>query len=221
MGSSLRIFLMVLFAGVVTSSFAQYSAGFGLSTFHGANIDINRIGFNAFYEQPNSDVRTTYFRASYMFPQKDATTTKIDAIDITVQPQKIDATEIARTSFFSVDGGNRIYFINDYDIGFSIYGGFHLKGILSSSSTEYELPDSVNISDYNATPRDPMYALLISFGVNAGAKYQLPTRGAVNLDFTLDVVSRLYDPPNPNPILGYYVSPLSFSVNLAYRFDWY
>lgn len=218
MGSTLKILVVTLLSSIAISVRAQYSAGFGLSTFHGANIDVNRFGFNAFFEQPNSDVRTTFLRATYMLPQKTRSLTTIDALDIFTQPQKVEATQIAKTSFFSVDGGNRIYFINDYDIGFSIYGGFHLKGIISSFSREYEVPSTVNIEDYNAQPRDPEYSLLVSFGVNAGAKYQLPTRGAINLDFSLDVVSRLYD---PTAILGNEISPLSFSANLSYRFDWY
>ena len=198
--------------------YGQYSAGFGLSSFHGANIDINRYGFNAFYEQPNSDIRTTFYRATYLFPQKNESETEIEALDFGTQPQKVAARQVTKTSFFSVDGGNRIYFINDYDIGFSIYGGFLLRGILSSFSREYIVPDTINAEDYNTNPLPPQYSLLLSFGVNAGAKYQLPMRGAITFDLTLDVVSRLYDPMN---ILGQEISPLSISANVAYRFDWY
>ncbi len=197
---------------------AQYSAGFGLSSFHGANTDINRVGFNAFLEMPNSDVRTSYYRATFLIPQRSESNTQIDALDFGTQPQKIDAREIARTSFFSVDGGQRVYFINDYDIGFAVYGGFHLRGILSSFSREYILPDSIAAEEYDTEPIPREFSLLVSFGANVGVKYQLPTRGALNLDFTLDVVSRIFD---PQFILGQEISPLSFSVNLAYRFDWY
>lgn len=218
MGSGIRILILAVAVSCTSFAFGQYSAGFGLSTFHGANIDINRFGFNAFFEQPNSDVRTTFFRASYMIPQKSESPTEIEAIDFGTQPQKVAARQIAKTSFFSVDGGNRIYFINDYDIGFAVYGGFHLRGILSSFSREYVVPDSINVEEYQTNPLPPQYSLLLSFGVNAGAKYQLPVRGAITLDFTLDVVSRLYD---PQQILGNEISPLSVSMNLAYRFDWY
>jgi hypothetical protein len=218
MGSGIKALILAAVVSCTSVVFGQYSAGFGLSTFHGANIDINRFGFNAFFEQPNSDVRTTFFRATYMIPQKNESPTEIEAIDFGTQPQKVAARQIAKTSFFSVDGGNRIYFVNDYDIGFAVYGGFHLRGILSSFSREYIVLDSVNVEEYQTNPLPPQYSLLLSFGVNAGAKYQLPLRGAITLDFTLDVVSRLYD---PQQILGNEISPLSVSVNLAYRFDWY
>lgn len=218
MGSGIKIIFYALLLSCSAVLHGQYSAGVGLSSFHGANIDINRFGFNVFFEQPNSDVRTTFYRATYMFPQKSESETTIEALDFGTQPQKVDARQIAKTSFFSVDGGNRIYFINDYDIGFAVYGGFHLRGILSSFSREYIVPDTINVEEYNTNPLPPQYSLLLSFGVNTGVKYQLPTRGAVNLDFTLDVVSRLYDPMG---ILGQEISPLSISVNLAYRFDWY
>lgn len=218
MGSKIRGLLFIVAFCSSALVYGQYSAGFGLSSFHGANIDINRFGFNAFFEQPNSDIRTTFFRATYMLPQKNESATQIEALDFGTQPQKVDARQIAKTSFFSVDGGNRIYFLNDYDIGFALYGGFHLRGILSSFSREYIVPDTINVEEYNTNALPPQYSLLISFGVSAGAKYQLPLRGAINLDFTLDVVSRLYDPMG---ILGQEISPLSVSVNLAYRFDWY
>lgn len=218
MGSKIKGLFLVIVFFCSAVAYGQYSAGIGLSTFHGANIDINRFGFNAFFEQPNSDIRTTFFRATYMFPQKNESETQIEALDFGTQPQKVDARQIAKTSFFSVDGGNRIYFLNDYDIGFALYGGFHLRGILSSFSREYIVPDTINVEEYNTNELPPQYSLLISFGVSAGAKYQLPLRGAINLDFTLDVISRLYDPMG---ILGQEISPLSVSVNLAYRFDWY
>tara|TARA_B100000508_G_C11465884_1_gene282572 strand:+ start:57879 stop:58535 length:657 start_codon:yes stop_codon:yes gene_type:complete len=218
MGSRLKLIFSIVALSCSSVIYGQYSAGFGLSSFHGANTEVNRFGFNAFFEQPNSDVRTTFLRATYMFPQKNESATTIEALDFGTQPQIVDARQVAKTSFFSVDGGNRIYFVNDYDIGFAVYGGFHLRGIISSFSREYIVPDTINVEEYNTNPLPPQYSLLLSFGVNAGAKYQLPMRGAITLDFTLDVVSRLYDPAG---ILGNEISPLSFSVNLAYRFDWY
>jgi len=218
MGSKLKTVLLTLTLCCSAMVQAQYSAGFGLTSFHGANIDINRVGFNAFFEQPNSDIRTSYYRATFLIPQKTESNTQIDALDFGTQPQKLDAREIAKTSFFSIDGGQRVYFLNDYDIGFALYGGFHLRGILSSFSREYIVPDTIAVDEYNTQAIPRQYSLLLAFGVNVGAKYQLPTRGAINLDFTLDVVSRLYDPMT---ILGQEISPLSVSVNLAYRFDWY
>jgi hypothetical protein len=224
MENKLKILLLIVFSTLSTVSFGQYSIGGGISTLHGAGIDITRYGINAYYEAPRTEVNTFYIRPTLMLPQKFVSNngsieTTDEAFNQGVSPSVIgDLRTVEKTSYFSLDGGTRIYFINTYDAGFSLYGGGHLKGIISSYSQEIDISGlSIDPNNYKI-PGDKTYALLFSFGGNFGAKYQLPYRGAIVFDLALDLISRLYDPA---VILGNEISPLSLSFNLAYRFDWY
>jgi len=230
MGNKITLLIIsTLFMFVSNSGQAQYSLGGGVSTFHGLNIDINRVGLNGFVEVPKASDMTLLVRAAYMFPEKDTRTADIEAIDFGISPSKAQTDIVAKTSYFAIDGGTRHYFINDYDVGFSIFAGPHIKGILASYSVDYRVPDGLDPNDYktiagNGSPSQsltnlsPQYSLLFAFGGTVGVKYQLPYRGALMFDVGLEIVTQLYD---PSYILGYDISPLSFSFNLGYRFDWY
>jgi hypothetical protein len=217
--------LIVIMLTSANVSIAQYSIGGGLSSFHGVNMPVNRFGFNVFAEVPRTSTNTLFVRATYMLPVKDPRTASVSGKQ-GVTPSIVEADIVAKTSYFAVDGGTRYYFVNDYDIGIGIFAGGHIKGIISSYSAEYRLPGSLNIDDYETsdfpaqplTDLRPQYSLLFAFGGTVGVKYQLPLRGALTLDFGLEVITRLYD---PYAILGNDISPLSFSLNLGYRFDWY
>lgn len=225
MEKKLKIFVLFVFSVISTLSFGQYSIGGGVSTLHGAGIDITRYGLNAYYETPRTEVNTFYIRPTLMLPQKfESNNGSIEVTDEAfnegVSPSVINNLRtVEKTTYFSVDGGTRIYFINTYDAGFSLYGGGHLKGIISNYSQEIDLTGlSIDPDNYMIPGNNKTYALLFSFGGNFGAKYQLPYRGAIVFDLALDLISRLYDPAT---ILGNEISPLSLSFNLAYRFDWY
>lgn len=205
-------------------SIAQYSLGGGISTFHGLNLPIHRFGFNFFAEIPKSPNNTFSIRAVYMLPNKNTNTVWASGKTPAVSPAQIQVTEIGQTSYFAIDGGSRFYFINDYDIGFAVYAGGFIKGILSSYKSTYDMNGDYSKSDYITEDNRPLEgsplarSIFISFGGSVGIKYQLPTRGAFTFDVSGEVISRLMD---PYQILGNEISPVSFSMNLAYRFDWY
>lgn len=228
------IFLGILFTFMSNISWTQYSLGGGISTYHGLNLKskVNRFGINGFVELPKTNDVVLFIRAAYMFPEKE-----IDGVDIINKSNSSDtlsADFISKTSYFAVDGGTRHYFINDYDIGFALFAGPHIKGILTSYSENYRIPDGINPDNYvvnpppkpdggtapqkNITNTDPIYSLLFAFGGTVGVKYQLPYKGALMFDLGLEIVTGLYDPAR---VLGNEISPLSFSFNLGYRFDWY
>lgn len=227
MGKHIKLLIALLTVlGTSSVGYSQFSLGGGVSTFHGLNIDVNRTGFNFFVEVPRSTDMTMFIRGTYMLPDKTTGYTDIEAKVIGTTPSKATAELISKTSFFSVDGGTRHYFINDYDVGFSLFASPHLKGILASYSADYRVPSGLNPSDYqpsnspnsNLSGLSPQYSLLFAFGGTVGVKYQLPTRGALLFDLGLELLTALHD---PYAILGNEISPLSFSFNLGYRFDWY
>ena len=231
MGNKLNILILgALFAFVSNYGQAQYSLGGGFGTFHGLNTDVNRAGLNAFVEIPASSDASLFVRASFMFPEKNEGVAFIEAKDFNTSPTLLETDVVAKTSYFAIDGGRRSYFINDYDVGLSVFAGPHLKGILASYSFDYRTPGNINPNDYQTIPTSsgqlpqsldnlsPQYSLLFAFGGTIGVKYQLPYRGALMFDFGLEIITGLYDPSN---ILGQEISPLSFSFNFGYRFDWY
>lgn len=205
-------------------SFGQYSIGAGASTYLGLNISTIRYGFNVYGEFPRSNRNTFAIRATYMLPVKVQDIATVSG-KLGVSPAMADATRTQKTTFFSIDGGTRYYFVNDYDIGFSVFAGGYLKGILSSYSASYRMEGNLDPDDYvigsssqELTDISPKYSVLFGFGGIVGVKYNLPTRGAIVFDLGIEFVSRLMDPYG---ILGYEISPLSMHLNLAYRFDWY
>ncbi len=215
-------FKFTLFVVAVLSTMtvrAQYSIGGGLSTLHGAGVDVNRMGLHAFYEEPVSNSRTKFYRATIMFPSKNTRQGSIEAVDFSVSPQKIKVDEISKTNLISLDGGNRVYFINDYDIGFALYGALHLKGILMIKSSDYSnFPSGVSKSDYKIPQSRSLFSLLASFGANFGAKYQIPGRGAITADIAGDLITPMID---QGQVMNNEISALSITLNFAYRFDFY
>lgn len=216
------IFLMV---GLPLKGIAQYSIGGGVSTFLGLNVPTKRFGFNLFGEFPRSRRNTFTIRATYMLPVKNIEMIGVSAKEAGISPAFVNAERILKTTYFAIDGGTRYYFINDYDIGFALFAGGYLKGILSSYSATYNIQgDHINPNNYvdpNGQALNnikPSFSALFAFGGMVGVKYNIPGRGAIVFDLGLEIISRLMDPYG---ILGREISPLSMQLNLAYRFDWY
>lgn len=205
---------------------AQFSIGVGPSSFLGVGTDpfgerfVTRYGINVFYEQPRNEVNTFYLRGLLTVP-----VSRFDSVNVSKKPDQLGTPGPSiktislkrRTTMFSVDGGTRTYFLNTFEVGTAFYGSLHLRGIIASYGEEYGEFDET-IYEPSNPPFDKEYALLMGFGGNLGVKYQLPYRGSVTFDVVLDLIRGLYDPAF---ILGNDISPLSFSFNLAYRFDWY
>lgn len=226
-----RKYLIGLFTFVLITltncGFSQYSIGGGGSAFLGLNNPISRFGFNAFVEIPRTKSNTLMIRTAYMLPIKDDDNVSVYS---GAGNEGAKATLETKTSYLAIDGGSRYYFINDYDLGFSMFAGGYLKGILSSYNATYRMKGGENINDYNSAYYDDgqvvpvappgydrKFSVLFAFGGTVGAKYQLP-RGALVFDLGIEIITRLLD---PSGILGNEISPLSLNLNLAYRFDWY
>lgn len=218
-------FFTIVLIALTNCSFSQYSIGGGVSSFLGLNNPISRFGLNAFVEIPRTSTNTLMIRAAYMLPNKNTEDVTVSGNGAPGVPAQAEAIVEAKTSYFAIDGGSRFYFINDYDLGFSMFAGGYLKGILSSYSAQYRMKGGENVDDYVTsgypsaplTGYDRQFSVLFAFGGTIGAKYQL-IRGALVFDLGIEIITRLLD---PSAILGNEISPLSLNLNLAYRFDWY
>lgn len=220
--------LTVVLSFFSTATYAQWSLGAGASSFHGLNLPIHRYGFNVFVEIPRSPNNSFMVRAAYLLPNiAEGQSVTVNAIG-TAQPSATTAMANSKTTYFAVDGGSRIYLFNDYDIGTSMYVGGYIKGIISSYKATYRMTDkTLDPSEYalsvppyttlDSKSGKALYSMFFSFGGSVGVKHQLP-RGALMFDAGIELVSPLMD---PSGILRNEIMPLSFSLNLAYRFDWY
>ena len=197
---------------------SQYSLGGGLSTFGSFETDFTRYGIHAFYEAPRNEVNSFFIRGTLTLPINFYDSINVEG-DINNPPNPfVKTVELRRrTSLFSVDGGTRVYLFNTYDAGFSVYGGFHLRGFLSTYSERLgEYDEDLYSPSQGALPSST--SLLLGIGGNVGFKHQLPMNGALTFDLVVDLIRRLHDPA---AILTNEIAPLSFSFNVGYRFDWY
>src|SRR5690554_7030775 len=69
--------LIFLLTATTNVSVAQFSLGGGVSTFHGINLPVNRVGGNIFLEVPRTPENTLFVRAAYMLPVKNVSETSV------------------------------------------------------------------------------------------------------------------------------------------------
>lgn len=201
---------------------AQESFGFGVSTFSSLGVDFTRYGLTASLERPRNEVNTFFLRGVFTLPVsiKDSFEVEKDFnLDpIPPGPAKIDVPISRKTTLLSVEGGTRYYLLNTYDAGTALYGGFHMRGFLSTYSedlgSDFETPEGYIVPNRSSNQT----SVLLSFGANIGFKYQLPMGNAINFDIVGDLIRSLYDPAY---ILSNEVNPLAISFNISYRFDNY
>lgn len=210
-----RLFFIFLCL-IVSYSNAQYSAGGGFSVYKSINSDVTWQGIHGLIEFPRTESNTFFLRGTFMFPKKINEIAYATAVDFSVAPQQIEIDRTRKSSFLSIDGGNRTYFINTYDAGISPYFSSHARGIVGSYSESYSDYDT---EKYMAPSSfDKATSVLFGMGLNIGVKYQLPYRGAVHFDIGAEYVLALYDAAY---MMGIEISPISFFLNTSYRFDWY
>jgi hypothetical protein len=207
------------------SSNAQFSAGGGYSIYKSLNSTATWQGINGFVEFPRTESNTFFLRMTMMLPQRNTNNLSLfaTAFELSTSPQQIpvDVEQISRTSFISIDGGNRTFFMNTYDAGVAPYFASHARGILGSAR------QSNVVSNFDDTQYQSPFAeadtkassVFVGMGVNFGVKYQLPYRGALLFDLGVEYVLALYDAAE----FMFYgeITPISFFANLSYRFDWY
>lgn len=204
---------------------AQFSAGGGYSIYKSLNSTVTWQGLHGFVEFPRTESNTFFLRLTTMLPQKNTTNLSLfaTAYQLSTSPQQIpvDVEQSSRTSFISIDGGNRTFFINTYDAGIAPYFSSHVRGIFGSSKT------SSVVSDFDSDKYQSPFqesatkasSVFVGMGINFGVKYQLPYRGALLFDVGIEYVLALYDAAE----FFFYgeITPISFFANLSYRFDWY
>jgi hypothetical protein len=208
-----RIFIALL-CMLPFAALNQYSLGGGYTAFTSLNSQYNWNGLNFYVEIPRTDFNTFYLRSTLMLPIRSADSANVTAIDFNVVPQQLRVAVNSRSTYFSIDGGNRTYLSNTYDAGFAPYFGTHFKAILGGYRETFGDFDETKYTAPSVFGKQN--SVFIAMGANIGIKHQLPYRGALTFDIGAEYIMTLYDAAQ---MMYAEFTPIGFFFNASYRFD--
>lgn len=192
---------LLFFAVTLSFSYnAQFSYGGGLSlnsflnTQSIQNQNLAMPGLHAHLEIPRSSDVTLYGRVAYLFPKAnyDTLTGYVTAINPNTNPYILAVDSRLKTSYVTIEGGNRYYLGNDYDNGFAGYGG---SGIIVGIGKVRKVYDPVDVSGqysweltHQTDANEINEGRIITLGgyLQGGLKYTIPAIGTIYSDVTLN-----------------------------------
>ncbi len=208
-------------------SLSQISINAGTGLLKGFTTDKSFFGLNAGIEMPRSNDVTFYGRIGHYFPrfEEQVNSTFVTASDFTTIPYQLSVNYQSKMNYTTFEGGTRYYLGNDYDNGFSLYGGGNFMLYINSVKRDYEKEDATgNYSweaNYQLPTNEPEKGKIISIamGLQGGMKYTIPATGT----FYFDVNGQysIFGQASNNNISTELYSPLFFTINIGYRKDLY
>lgn len=222
---------------VVLSAFyssAQFSYGGGLSltsflnTQSVQNQRLSMPGLHAHFEIPRSGDVTLYGRVTYLLPKAnyDTLTSFVTALNTNTNPYILAVNYRYKTSYFTLEGGNRYYIGNDYDNGFAGYGGSGIILGIGKVYKDYQNQDVSGQVDWRQThqtdPNDIAEGRILMLGgyLQGGLKYTIPAVGTLFSDLTLNYLL-LANANNNTAGSTEYLSPLFFNFTIGFKKDLY
>ena len=222
-----KVIVILLALTSVYNAYSQVSLNAGTGFLKGFRTTKPFFGFSAGLELPKSNDVTFYGRIGYYFPQHEQTvyTTNVTAMNMTTSPYNLQVNYQSKTNYTTIEGGTRYYLGNDYDNGFSLYGGGNFMLYFNSVKRDYESKDATGAYDwqnkYQLSPDEPSKGKIISlaFGLQGGLKYTIPATGT----FFFDVGGHysIFGQASNNSISTNLYSPIFFTFNVGYRKDLY
>jgi hypothetical protein len=222
-----KVAFIVLVITTVNISFSQVSLNASTGFLKGFRTTKPFFGFSAGLELPKSNDVTFYGRIGYYFPQREETvySTNVTAINMTTSPYNLQVNYQSKTNYTTIEGGTRYYLGNDYDNGFSLYGGGNFMLYFNSVKRDYESKDATGTFDwqnkYQLSPDEPSKGKIISlaFGLQGGMKYTIPATGT----FFFDVGGHysIFGQASNNNVSTNLYSPIFFTFNIGFRKDLY
>jgi hypothetical protein len=210
-------------------SHSQISINAGTSILKGFTTDKSFFGLNLGIEMPRSNDVTFYGRIGHYFPRFDeqVNSTFVTASDFTTIPYQLSVIYQSKMNYTTIEGGTRYYLGNDYDNGFSVYGGGNFMLYVNSVKRDYERQgqDASGIytweDEYQLPANEPDKGKIISvaMGLQGGMKYTIPATGT----FYFDVNGQysIFGQASDNNISTDLYSPLFFTINIGFRKDLY
>jgi len=222
-----RYLTLTIFTCIALNSFSQISIFGGTSLLKGFGVQKPFFGFLGGVELPNSNDVTFYGRVGYYFPQKEESilTSNVTAIDQTTTPYNLQVNYVSKTNYFTIEGGTRRYLGNDYDNGFSVYGGTNAMLVLNTVKRDYEKYDVTGQyqweSKYEVAATEPNRGSIISLavGLQGGMKYTLPATGTFFFD--INGQYSIFGRASNATVSTNLYSSLFFNFNIGFRKDLY
>lgn len=216
------IFSVFLILFTTTNFNAQVSLSGGMNTLNAFGVKKTFYGLHIGGEIPQNNMVTFYGRLNYFFPRAEEDSSSAVAVgkDFNVSPYQLNVKYLNTTSFISVEGGTRRYIGNDYDNGFSGYGGAKTSALISKIGAR--------VNDYNSksyTLDETMLGtgtiLGLCLGLQGGIKYTFPGIGSIYLDGYIDYLLFAM-PSNQNISTSYYpFQRILFATAIGFRKDFY
>ncbi|MDB3905313.1 hypothetical protein N9335_02430 [Crocinitomicaceae bacterium] len=171
---------------------SQVSISAGLGSVSGFTTDKSHVGFHAGVELPRNNDVTFYGRLAHYFSRsEDEGTTRTviiqDLNDLTL-PYQLQVNARESFNYTTIEGGTRYYLGNDYDNGFSAYGGTNGMLVFNTVKLKYDKTDITGTyeweENYALPSNDDERGLImgIAVGLQGGVKYTIPAIGTAYFD---------------------------------------
>ena len=206
---------------------SQVSLSLGSGVLKGFGIPKSFLGFHGGFELPRNNDVTLYLRLGYYLPRKedDTISTSVTAINPLSSPSTLTVNYLTSTNYTTIEGGTRYYLGNDYDNGFSVYGGSSFMLIINSVKRNYEKLDATGVYSWEGDYELPEYEvpkgtiLRLALGLQGGVKYTFPARGTIYADITGNYT--LFGKASNDNIKTELYAPMVFIFNVGFRKDLY
>lgn len=182
---------------------AQVSFSAGTGMVNGFGGDKSYFGLHGGIELPRNNDVTFYGRFGHYFSRSNITSQntstvilKPNANDTLPYQLQVYNNSISTFNYTTIEGGTRYYLGNDYDNGFSAYGGTNFMLVFNSVKTrnEYENTDISGMveweNDYEIPTQpgtgigtDERGVIIgLAVGLQGGLKYTIPAVGTAYFD---------------------------------------
>ena len=224
--------LITLFVSICigVSLNAQVSISAGMGGVNGFSTSKSFFGLHGGLELPRNNDVTFYGRFGHYFSRPDdiqnTTTVILQDLTNTSLPYQLQVHSNSTFNYTTIEGGTRYYIGNDYDNGFSAYGGSNFMLLFNTVKLEYEKTDITGTYEWEndyalATSEDDRGVIIgLALGIQGGLKYTIPAVGTAYFDISgqYSIIGQANNATASNTNL---YSPLFFVFTVGFRKDLY
>lgn len=173
---------------------AQVSLSAGMGVINGFTSENANFGVHGGLELPRNNDVTFYGRFGHYFSRADemqnTTTVILQDLNNTTLPYQLQVYSNSSFNYTTFEGGTRYYIGNDYDNGFSAYGGTNGMLVFNTVKLEYAKTDITGQYEWGndyalaSTEEDRGLIIGIALGLQGGLKYTIPALGTAYMDIS-------------------------------------
>ena len=225
----MKNFLLICFTLCMFQTMnAQVSISAGTGFLRGFQSEKSFFGLHGGFELPRNNDVTLYGRVGQYFARNEdqVSTALVTAQNVATVPYQLQVNYFSSFNYTTLEGGTRYYIGNDYDNGFSGYGGSNFLLAFNTVKRDYETTDITGLYEweglYQTGENEETSGRIISFalGLQGGVKYTIPGTGTVYFDISAQyAIAGVGNNDTANNTNLY--SPLYFIFNVGFRKDLY